>query len=494
MGDIQGNDHRIAGISVRAKVEFLPAVLDFVREISTKLGLDSAGAQRLELATEEACMNVIEHAFDLGESGAYDVMVERKPGQVKIIVEDIGLPFNISKLESEKGSGTGTMIMKAFTDEIHFHNLGRKGKRVELVKNLNYRDVDSYISEKEKQQEKDLSLIPGEIPIEYRAMTPADAVNLARCVYRSYGYTYANDKLYYPDRVVELLESGVLTSYIAIAPDGEIIGHEAISRESPNARIGEIGMAVVDPRYRGRGIQQKLGNLLKADALQRGMLGTFAEVVSVHPYAQKTVLSHSGRETGILLGFIPATMFFKKIEKEGDKKRQAVVLFYTRANDEPMRTVYPPFHHQTIIRRIYEANNFKRNIIGGAEAAAKLEIPAVSQVDVKSDIEKGFGFMRVLQYGDDIGKLVKFRLQELCLRRIDAIYIDLPLCDPATQRFCAAIEAQGFFFGGVLPELIDGDVLRLQYMNNVEIDVAGTQIASEFGKELFDYVIKAKEA
>lgn len=46
----------------------------------------------------------------------------------------------------------------------------------------------------------------------------------------------------------------------------------------------------------------------------------------------------------------------------------------------------------------------------------------------------------------------------------------------------------GFFFSGVIPEMFDGDFLRLRYLNNVRIDPAKVVLATEFGKELFDYI------
>jgi len=113
-------------------------------------------------------------------------------------------------------------------------------------------------------------------------------------------------------------------------------------------------------------------------------------------------------------------------------------------------------------------------------------------VRVQTDASRAF--MLVKQYGADLEELVKFRLRELCLRRIDCIYIDLPLSHPATQKFCASLEMLGFFFAGVIPEMSEGDVLRLQYLNNVDIDLENTQIASDFGKELLDYVTKARGA
>jgi hypothetical protein len=59
----------------------------------------------------------------------------------------------------------------------------------------------------------------------------------------------------------------------------------------------------------------------------------------------------------------------------------------------------------------------------------------------------------------------------------------LPLSDPGLPR-SARRSGLGFFFAGVVPELARGDVLRLQYLNEVDIDVASAQIASDFAAAL----------
>jgi hypothetical protein len=74
---------------------------------------------------------------------------------------------------------------------------------------------------------------------------------------------------------------------------------------------------------------------------------------------------------------------------------------------------------------------------------------------------------------------------------MESIYLDLPLSNPAIQRYCASMEMLGFFFGGILPELHDGDVLRLQYYNNAQLEMENVKIAFDFSKELFQYVLHA---
>lgn len=488
MNDIKEEEQRIANITVIAKVEYLPAVIDFVRYISSKLGLGDRDVKRLELVVEEACLNVIEHAFDPDEIGTFDVIILRKPGKIVVAVEDQGLPFDFKKFKTGKESGLGMVLMRAFADEIYFINLGHHGKRVELIKLLPYKDIEAYISEEEKGKVISLPPVPKDIPLNIRLMTQDDSVNMARCIYRSYGYSYGWDFIYYPERVKELLQSGLLTSCVTLNPGEEIVGHFAMMIDHKDSQVGETGMAVVDPRYRGRGLFKQMKEFMVKYAQEKGMYGIYSEAVAVHPYSQKGNISIGAHETGLLLGLVPATMFFKKIQKEHKKKRQSAVLFYLKVKDSPIQDVYPPFHHSSMIRSIYEKNNLKRNIKDASKLIEHTELPQNAQIDVKVHTDLNSAFMRIIQYGKDIEDLARFRLKELCLRRIDCIYLDLPLTHPATQKFCASIEILGFFFGGVIPEMFDGDVLRLQYLNNVDIDLNSIVVVSDFGKELFDYI------
>jgi serine/threonine-protein kinase RsbW len=40
----------------------------------------------------------------------------------------------------------------------------------------------------------------------------------------------------------------------------------------------------------------------------------------------------------------------------------------------------------------------------------------------------------------------------------------------------------------VIPEYCEGDVLRLQYLNNVDISRDDIKTASDFGQKLLDYI------
>ena len=481
---------QLAKLTLIADKKYLPLAMDFIQDIAVVVGLPKMDAQKLELIVEEASLNVIEHAFDKDEKGNYEISIIRKPGQLVIAIRDKGLPFDFHKIKPGENSGLGMVLMKAFADEIHFMNLGREGKEVVFIKNLPYKNITEFDEVKEEKKEPPSE--KKEVELTYRLMTAADAVPMARCMYRSYGYSYGNDFVYYPEKVQELIKSRLLHSCVVLNPEGELVGHLAMMLDSPGAKIGETGMAVVDPHYRGHGIFKKTKLFLVDYAAKRNMAGIYSEAVAVHPYTQKGNISLGAHETGFLIGFTPSTMFFKKIEKQQRTKRQTTVLFYLKLKDEEQKKVYPPFHHKAMIMKIYEKSGLNRRIEKAGHNVLE-NIDEKSRVDIKVQTEPGRAFMRVSQFGKDVAELIGFRLHELCLQKIDCIYIDLPLSHPMTQQICAPLEMMGFFFAGIIPEMFDGDVLRLQYLNNVDIDFEKVTVVSDFGKELFDYVVTAHE-
>jgi anti-sigma regulatory factor (Ser/Thr protein kinase)/GNAT superfamily N-acetyltransferase len=483
------HETQLAKLSLIADKKYLPLAMDFIQDVAVVVGLEKSDAQKLELIVEEASLNVIEHAFDEDEKGNFEIIIMRKPGQLVISIRDKGLPFDFLKVKPGENSGLGMVLMKALADEIHYVNRGREGKEVIFVKNLPYKNITEL---EELPEAKEAVLAEKkDVELTYRLMTEQDAVPMARCMYRSYGYSYGNDFVYYPEKVQELIKSNLLHSCVVFNSEGELIGHLAMMLESPDAKIGETGMAVVDPRYRGHGIFKKTKLFLIDYAKKRNMAGIYSEAVAVHPYTQKGNISLGAHETGFLIGFTPSTMFFKKIETQQRTKRQTTVLFYLTLKDEE-KMVYPPFHHKAMIKKIYEMNGLKRKL-EKAEHNILEDIPEKSQVDVRVQTEPGRAFMRVSQFGKDVVELIGFRLHELCLQKIDCIYIDLPLSHPMTQQICAPLEMMGFFFAGIIPEMFDGDVVRLQYLNNVDIDFEKVTVVSDFGNELFDYVVKAHE-
>ena len=205
-------------------------------------------------------------------------------------------------------------------------------------------------------------------------------MNLARCAYRCYGYTYFTDQIStFLKESGRMIESGLMVSVVALNPANEIIGHAAVVKETPDSPVGEIGQAIVDPRFRGGGIFKKMDAYLRNHCKNTGLSGAYGEAVTEHTYSQLVGISGDAFETGILLGDVPSTMYFKNIQKEEIPRRRPDVFFYIRLNEGPLRNVYLPPHHTGILRRIYEHAGLHRNFLTAGEMP---ELPERSQVDV----------------------------------------------------------------------------------------------------------------
>jgi hypothetical protein len=475
-------EERVARVGVSADAGLLPPVIEFVKQMAQRLGLTDA--EGMEGAVELVCTNVIEHAFGSDEGGSFDVYVLRGPGRVAVAVEDRGLPFDYSRLQEGEDATVLETLHGAF-DEVRFVNLGRRGNRVELRKHLPHADVREHLPEDEHRRTVEASAASEDVPLEIRMMRPEESFELSRCVYRSYGYSYDWDCIYYPDRIRELQEKGLMRSCVAVTPEEEFVGHLAVTVERPDSPVGEAGQAVVDPRFRGHHLFPKMKTFMAERAANNGMYGLYSEATAVHPYSQKGNLQMGARETGFLLGYIPASVSYKQIGGEREGRRGSVALFYMRTRDEPEREIFPPAPYLDAVGLVVEHNGLRR-ALGGVPAPA----PRHSRVSVEVRQDHNLAFVRVDEPGADLAELVHRHLRDLSLHRVDCVYVDLPLSHPATPDAAAGLEDLGIFFGGIIPEAhaAGGDVLRLQYLNNVEVRPGDVSTASDFGEELLGLI------
>jgi anti-sigma regulatory factor (Ser/Thr protein kinase) len=483
-------DEPIVRVTVRADTDFLTPLVSFVEHTAEKLGLEGRDAAHLKRAVETVCQNVIDNAFGPDDDGRYDVHVLRRPGKLVLAVEDQGLPFDYTPLQDAGEQNLARMLHQSVADEVRFVNLGRRGNRVELVKHLPHTDVRDHLPEDEHHATLNAPAASEEVPIEIRMMRPEESFELSRCVYRSYGYSYDWDYIYYPERIRELQEKGLMRSCVAVTPGGEFVGHLAITLEHPGSRVGEAGQAVVDPRFRGHHLFPKMKTFMAKWAADAGMYGLYSEATAVHPYSQRGNLHLGAKETGFLLGYIPASVSYKQIGEEREGRRGSVALIYMRVRDEPEREIYPPEPYLEAVGRVVEHNGLRR-VVGGASGPTLQ--PSRMSVEVRQD--HNLAFVRVDEPGADLEELVGGHVRDLCLHRVDCIYVDLPLSHPATARAAAGLEKLGVFFGGIIPEAhpAGGDLLRLQYLNNIEIQTSDVSTASEFGEELLGLIFRQSD-
>jgi serine/threonine-protein kinase RsbW len=132
-------------LQVPSSTENLALIRDFVTSIGTQAGLTPAAVGQLELAVDEACANVIEHAYGHDLTKEVSVHATLDDDTLEIAVIDTGKSFDpssVQQLELEelvakgKSGGVGLRLINALMDEVHYEMIPGKKNELRMTKKL----------------------------------------------------------------------------------------------------------------------------------------------------------------------------------------------------------------------------------------------------------------------------------------------------------------------------------------------------------------------
>ncbi|MFZ2357923.1 MAG: ATP-binding protein [Anaerolineae bacterium] len=132
-----------AELTVSSDLDGLPQVIDFVRQACTAAGLPDNAVFACELATDEACTNIIEHAYGGRSDGVIRVTCWTEPGAFVVQFHDQGVAFDPSKIREPLLSevladrplgGLGMHFMRSLMDEVRFDFDPIEGNRLTMTK------------------------------------------------------------------------------------------------------------------------------------------------------------------------------------------------------------------------------------------------------------------------------------------------------------------------------------------------------------------------
>ena len=488
-----GFDPRRCTLTVPNDLDFVPMVQGFVRDYATGAGFDAADRARLDLLMEEAATNVIHGAFAAGERAGFDVTCERVPAGMQITVHDEGMPYDPSltpeydpgaALESQTGAGLGSFLMKQIADTVEFHNLGSRGKETVFIKYLDGGAVTSAPPADEAPPQA-----PEPVPAAERAdlelgpLRPEQAIEVCRCIYDAYRYTYVNEHLYYPDRVVALNESGDMVSAVATTPEGEVAGHAALVFPEDTHEIADLAVVATKAKFRGQSVARRLGEHLDREALSRGLYGLFIEEVTVHTYTQRFCHRLGFVDSGFLLAYSPATMAFTGIAAEAAARR-SVILGFKYLAPPPGGLVHAPRRHRDMIAGICERLGVPVTLAEDTEPDTTGEPILHVSVNTKRSVAT----IRIPAYGRDLRQRIRGELLRLLRENVSVVDVFLDLSTPGTGQVASALEDFGFLFTGILPGGRSGDWLIMQYFNGVVVDYDAIQVEDSFTRDLLAYI------
>lgn len=128
-------------LRVAAEPENLSRIGDFIARCCNEWRVEDMEAFRLQLAVDEAAMNVIEHAYE-GKGGdlrvvcwvdEHDFCVALQDHGRQFRVEDVPEPKLTGNLEERESGGLGLHFMQQIMDEVVFQ-FDQDGNRLSMIK------------------------------------------------------------------------------------------------------------------------------------------------------------------------------------------------------------------------------------------------------------------------------------------------------------------------------------------------------------------------
>lgn len=487
-------DRRLVKLTLPSEASYLPLAQAFVRETAVLAGFTGKNLLEMEVALEETFINVITHGQQFERDEPLEIACERIPRGLKIVVHETGIPFDPGRvgayrpgegLQTLPAKGLGTHLIRQLMDEVRFENLGPGGKQTVLIKYRADAAEDEGGLAAPPHDGLEPEVIQEQIPYTVRGLDPAEAIEISRCAYKSHGYSFFDDHIYYPDRLVSLNASGEMISAVAVTADNRFMGHAALLYQSAEEAIAELTFVFVNVEYRGQGVFKRLIEYLFARPKPRPLAGIYAYAVANHVFTQKAMMRYGIHDCGLLLATSPNSWKFKGIAGDGSQ-RISVVLSFKYLEPPSAKELYVPQRHRAIVERLYQHLGAMEHRYRLAEADSPPSRPG--QIESSCNELESCAEIFIKASGPDVVKQVRRLLRSFCLRQIACINLFLNLEDPGTCGHAAEFEQLGFFFAGILPRSRIGEALILQYLNNVAIDYGKIHLQSEMAQEMCRYI------
>jgi sigma-B regulation protein RsbU (phosphoserine phosphatase) len=120
-------------LSLTNDIQQVPKLAEFMDNVCEAMGFDSATTMKMNLAIEEAVVNVMNYAYPEGTTGAVNIEVQANDVRLKFVISDSGKyfdPTNVATadttLSAEERSigGLGIYLVRQLMDSVNYERIG----------------------------------------------------------------------------------------------------------------------------------------------------------------------------------------------------------------------------------------------------------------------------------------------------------------------------------------------------------------------------------
>lgn len=132
-------------LQVPSSTENLALIREFVTTVGAQAGLAENEIAKLELAVDEACANVIEHAYGHDASKEVIVRANFDGDSITFEIVDTGKGFDPSQIQQEeldsliakrKDGGLGMRLIKTLMDEVQYEMVPGQKNELRMTKRI----------------------------------------------------------------------------------------------------------------------------------------------------------------------------------------------------------------------------------------------------------------------------------------------------------------------------------------------------------------------
>jgi sigma-B regulation protein RsbU (phosphoserine phosphatase) len=112
-----------------------PRLAEFVEQVCEAVGLATTDTMQVNLAIEEAVVNVMNYAYPKGQEGIIDILAEANDSRMKFTITDGGQPFDPTTMaevdttlsaEERSIGGLGIHLIRRYMDSINYERIDNK--------------------------------------------------------------------------------------------------------------------------------------------------------------------------------------------------------------------------------------------------------------------------------------------------------------------------------------------------------------------------------
>ncbi len=478
-------ENTIILLQIPNDLNYFDLIETIIYKLSSGIHFSKQDEKDMVNATKELIENSILHGYK-ELTGFIEVTFHTFEYGLRVDVRDWGLPMSPKKqvsvpidLQEDKGFNR----VYNLTDTFEYLNLGKEGKKFTIIKYSAHPvfppSTDSLISEVAQ-----VNVVNKQIEVEIRHFQEGDEEDIAKLIYQNYGHSYIKDLFYYPKQILEY-HGTKFFSIVALIED-EIVGHFALIKV-PKSNIAEVGIVVVNPKYKGLGIMNKMFDKLIKHAKKLELDAIFGEAMMYHTFSQKSNLSHGFVESALLLGKVPAVVDIEQNLLTKNLLRGSLLIGYKIFNHKIKKLNIPTIYYDQIIKT-YENANLNFEISLAKTSTQKHHTHLQYDYDPISEI----AIITIDGYGKYFEHKFVDTLQQLRSKHCHMIYADICLeHNPNIDKIVKKIGKRGFFYSGVLfLRYQNRDYLRLQNKHSEIIGKKNIKCYSDFCTSLLEFIKK----